>query len=176
MWPRWNTRSIFVQGLPALPAEVVPGPPVANNAPLIRARDAVSPPTRGRSAVSDATAAELLWVHLHSVTADVVSPRGRSPPAHQAPSEATLVRHAVHREQSSSNSASGGVDSPHCFRTLAGPSKQMPAGGADGEASGPSEFKKAYASDESRRRLLWEQEVPSSSLGAPTSWSANGQF
>jgi hypothetical protein len=48
--------------------------------------------------------------------------------------------------------------------------------GTDGEASGPSEFKVAYANDESRRCLLWEQEVPSSSLGAPTSGSASGQF
>jgi hypothetical protein len=101
MWPRWNTRPIVVQGFPAPPAEVVPGPHIASNAPFIRARDAVSAPTRGRSTVSDATAAELLWVHLHSVTADVVSPRERPPPAHQAPSEAFLVRHAVHREQSS---------------------------------------------------------------------------
>ena len=58
---------------------------------------------------------------------------------------------------------------PHCFRSLTGPSKQVLATSTDGEASGPSEFKVAYANDESRRRLLWEQEVPSSSLGAPTS-------
>ena len=95
MWPRWNTRSIVVQSFPALPAEVVPGPPVASNAPLIRTRDAVSPPPRGRFAVSDATLAELLWVHPRSVAAGV-RPRERPPPAHQAPSEASLVRHAVH--------------------------------------------------------------------------------
>ena len=64
---------------------------------------------------------------------------------------------------------------PHCFRTLAQRSKQVPALGTHGEASGPSEFKKAYASDESRRRLLWEREVPSSSLGAPTSRSEGRQ-
>jgi hypothetical protein len=85
MWPRWNIRPIVVQGFPALPAEVVPGPYVASNALFIRARDAVSAPARGRSAVSDATAAELLWVHLHLVAAGVVSPRERPPPAHQAP-------------------------------------------------------------------------------------------
>jgi hypothetical protein len=56
----------------------------------------------------------------------------------------------------------------YCFWSLAGPLKQVSAIGTDGEASAPSEFKKAYANDESRRRLLWEQEVPSSSLGAPT--------
>ena len=176
MWPRWNTHPIVVQGFPALPAEVVPGPPIGSTAPFIRARDAVSAPTRGRSAVSDATAAELLWVHLRSLAAGVVRPRERPPPAHQAPSEASLVRHAVHREQSSSNSASGGVDSPHCFWTIAGRLKQMPAAGTDGEASAASKFKMAYVRDESRRRLLWEQEVPSSSLGAPTRRSARGQF
>ena len=63
---------------------------------------------------------------------------------------------------------------PHCFRTLAARSKQVPAVGTDGEASGPSEFKKAYASDEGRRRLLWEHEVASSSLAAPTSPPSEG--
>ena len=48
--------------------------------------------------------------------------------------------------------------------------------GTNGEASGPSEFKKAYANDESRTHLLWEHEVASSSLAAPTSRSANGQI
>jgi hypothetical protein len=88
MWSRWNTHPIVVQGFPALPAEVVPGPPIGSTAPFIRARDAVSAPTRGRSAVSDATAAELLWVHLRSLAAGVVRPRERPPPAHQAPPEA----------------------------------------------------------------------------------------
>ena len=46
--------------------------------------------------------------------------------------------------------------------------------GTVGEASAPSEFKVAYANDESRRRLLWEQVVPSSSLGAPTSLLPDG--
>ena len=58
--------------------------------------------------------------------------------------------------------------SPYCFRTVALPLKQVPAGDTAGEASAPREFKMAYVSDESRRRLLWEQEAPSSSLGAPT--------
>jgi hypothetical protein len=34
----------------------------------------------------------------------------------------------------------------------------VPGLGTDGEASGPSEFEMAYENDESRRRLLWEQE------------------
>jgi hypothetical protein len=101
MWPRWNTPPIVVQVFPALPAAVVPGPCVASNAPFIRARDAVSAPARGRSAVSDATAPELLWIHLHSVAAGVVSPRERPPPGHQAPSEASLVPLALHGEQAS---------------------------------------------------------------------------
>jgi len=110
MWPRWNTRPIVVQGFPALPAEGAPGPHVASNAPFIRARDAVSAPTRGSSAVSDETAAELLWGHSCSADAGVVRPRGRPPPTHQAPSEASLGRHAVQREQYSSKSDSGGGD------------------------------------------------------------------
>jgi hypothetical protein len=101
MWPRWNPRPIVVQGFPALPAEVIPGPHVTSNARFIRAQDAVSAPARGSYAVSDAAAAVLLRGHLRSVAAGVVRPRGRPPPALQAPSEASLVRHAVHREQSS---------------------------------------------------------------------------
>ena len=46
--------------------------------------------------------------------------------------------------------------------------KQVLAFGTDGEASGPSEFKEAYASAKSRKHLLWEHEVASSSLAAPT--------
>ena len=63
---------------------------------------------------------------------------------------------------------------PNCFRTLAGRLKQVLAAGTDGEASGPSEFEMAYAGDETRPQLLWEQEVPSSSLGAPTSLPPDG--
>jgi hypothetical protein len=85
MWPRWNTRPIAVQGFPALPTDVDPGHHVASTAPFIRAGDAVSAPARGGSAVSDWTAAELLWGQLHSVPAGIVCPRGRPPPAHQAP-------------------------------------------------------------------------------------------
>ena len=88
MWLRWNTRPIVVRGFAPLPAEVVPGPHVAGNAPFIRARDAVSAPTRGSSAVPVATAAELLMGRPHAVATGVVRPRGRPPPARQAPSEA----------------------------------------------------------------------------------------
>ncbi len=91
MWPRWNPRPMVVHGFSALPAAVVSGPQVAGTAPFIRVRDAVSAATRGRSAVSDVTAAQLLWVHRHSVAAGAVSPRGRPPPPHQAPSEASPV-------------------------------------------------------------------------------------
>jgi hypothetical protein len=42
--------------------------------------------------VSDVNAAQLLWIHRHSVAAGAVSPRGRPPPAHQAPCEASLAR------------------------------------------------------------------------------------
>ncbi len=85
MWPRWNTRPIAVRGFPSLPTDVDPGHNVASTAPLIRAGDPVSAPTRGGSAVSDWTTAELPWGRLHAVPAGIVSPRGRPPPAQWAP-------------------------------------------------------------------------------------------
>jgi hypothetical protein len=102
MRPRWNTLPIVVRGFAPLPAEVVPGPHVAGNGPFIRARDAVSAPTRGSSAVPDATAVQLLVGRPHSVAATgaVARPRGRPPPAHSAPSEALLARRGARREQS----------------------------------------------------------------------------
>lgn len=95
MWPRWNTRPIIVRVCPTPPAEVVPGPSVATNAAFIRARDAVSAPTRGRCAVSHASAAELPWGRANSVDTGVVRPLGRPPPGHQAPSEAPRVRQSI---------------------------------------------------------------------------------
>jgi hypothetical protein len=89
MWPRWNTRPIAVQGFTALPTDVNPRHNVASTAPLVRSGDPVSARTRGGSAVSDWTAAERLWGQLHSVPAGIVSPRGRPPPAHQAPPRPT---------------------------------------------------------------------------------------
>ena len=90
MWLRWNTRPIVVRAFAPLPAEVVPGPHVAGNAPFIRARDAGSAPTRGSSAVPVATAAALRVGRPHAVATGVVRPRERPPPAGQAPSEARL--------------------------------------------------------------------------------------
>jgi hypothetical protein len=94
MWPRWSTLPIVARGLTTLPAEMVPGPRVGGNRPFIRARDAVSAPARGSSAVPDATAAQLPVGRPHSITATggVARPRGRPPPAHPAPSEALLAQ------------------------------------------------------------------------------------
>jgi hypothetical protein len=52
-------------------------------------------------------------------------------------------------------------------RTLTGRLKQVPTVGMDVEASVPTEFKEAYANDESRRRLLCEEEDAGSDPGAP---------